>query len=61
MEISKAGGLIVPGVPGPVPSLFPDSGKCFQRVSHVLRSRRSRLLAQFSVFPFRTLGTMGTQ
>jgi len=26
MEISEEGGLVVPGVPSPVPSLFPESG-----------------------------------
>src|SRR5262252_1824409 len=42
MEISADGGIIVPGVPSSVPSLFPVFCQCFQRVPYVLRSRNSR-------------------
>ena len=38
MEISTGGGIVVPGVPSSVPSLFPVFCKCFQRVPYVLRS-----------------------
>ena len=47
MEISKEGGVVVPGVPSPVPSLFPDFGKWLQRVPYVLRSRCSRYERSF--------------
>jgi hypothetical protein len=50
MEISEEGGLNVPGVPSFVPSVFPVSGKCSQRVPCVLYFPPLGLLVQFSGF-----------